>query len=34
LSTINWQDVPGTQGTNTFTEAAPTGEAFYRLVGP
>jgi len=34
LSTINWQDLPGTESTNSFAEPAPPGAAFYRLVGP
>ena len=33
LSNPAWKDVPGTLGTNTFTETAPAGTAFYRLFG-
>ena len=33
LSSPNWQDVPGTVGTNTFSEAT-ASSGFYRLVGP
>lgn len=33
LSQPDWQDVPGTLGADGFTEAAPAGNAFYRLAG-
>jgi hypothetical protein len=32
LAEPNWQDVPGTLGTGTFTETAPVESAFYRLL--
>jgi hypothetical protein len=33
LSPASWQDVPGTQATNWFSEATSESSAFYRLVG-
>ena len=34
LAPANWQDVAGTQGASSYTNTAPSGTAFYRLLRP